>query len=85
MPVPKESGGAKVTMAAVLPASSPAGRSPAPQKWVAHADPSTGNVYYFNADTGETTWDMPMEMTPASVGQKELPGNAERTVRSRPF
>ena len=25
-------------------------------------------------------WDMPMEMTPASVGQKELPGNAERTV-----
>ena len=27
--------------------------------WVAEHDPATGDVYYFNKMTGETTWDKP--------------------------
>ena len=30
-----------------------------PQKWETHIDDSTGVAYYFNVETGETTWDLP--------------------------
>ena len=52
--------------AAVLPAASSPGPSPAPQKWETHVDGSTGKTYYFNVETGKTTWDLPMELTPVA-------------------
>ena len=27
--------------------------------WEAHVDPSSGNTYYYNATTGETSWEPP--------------------------
>jgi hypothetical protein len=37
-----------------------------PQKWETHIDDSTGVAYYFNVETGETTWNLPMELTPVA-------------------
>ena len=77
VPVPKEADRVKVAMAPVSPAASPGSPSPATQKWETHIDDSTGCAYYFNVETGETTWDMPMEIL-----RRVLPGNGLSERRS---
>ena len=53
--------------------------TPAPVKksaWETHTDPSSGDTYYYNPQTQESTWDMPAELkaaqsaAPASGGSR---------------
>lgn len=64
------------------PATSPAATAaprPGPV-WETHTDTGTGRPYYYNPDTGETTWESPFEAaegatspatSPSSVGSRE--------------
>ena len=63
------------------PATSPgATAAPRPQAWETHTDAGTGRPYYYNPDTGVTTWESPFEAaegasspatSPTSVGSRE--------------
>jgi protein transport protein SEC31 len=41
--------------------------------WVALQDPSSGNMYYANEATGETTWDMPKAYVEAPYSAPQIP------------
>jgi hypothetical protein len=43
-----------------------------PSSWFAVVDPNSGDVYYCNEITGETTWDKPSSIRPSS--RKEWDG-----------
>nr|XP_005896095.1 PREDICTED: rho GTPase-activating protein 27 [Bos mutus] len=65
---------------ATLPRASAAPRGAGDSVWETHTDAGTGRPYYYNPDTGVTTWESPFEATegaaspatsPASVGSHE--------------
>ena len=37
-----------------------------PAGWTEEVDPSSGDIYFYNAATGETTWDRPAAPKPTS-------------------
>jgi protein transport protein SEC31 len=41
--------------------------------WIAFQDPTSGNMYYANETTGETTWDMPKAPTHAPYSAPQAP------------
>jgi len=41
------------------PISVAPGITPLPPNWAATKDPNSGDVYYYNSDTNETTWERP--------------------------
>ena len=45
--------------------------SPLPPGWVALQDPSSGRTYYANQNTGESSWDLPVAVSPALAPQPE--------------
>ena len=50
------------------------GRSTLHEEWVEQHDPTTGNVYYYNASTDETSWERPSSsMLPSTSDTNECP------------
>jgi len=35
-----------------------------PQPWIEQNDPATGRLFYFNPETGESSWDLPQTLVP---------------------
>ncbi|XP_038402898.1 rho GTPase-activating protein 27-like isoform X3 [Canis lupus familiaris] len=63
-----------------LPTSPGTASVPRPPAWETHRDAGSGRPYYYNPDTGVTTWESPFEASegaaspatsPASVGSRE--------------
>ena len=44
------------------PAPPPAPLSALPPGWEAHEDDESGAIYFYNVDTGETTWEAPQRI-----------------------
>ena len=42
-----------------------------PENWAEAVDPETGDTYYFNIETNETSWDPPGDDTPAADEEEE--------------
>ena len=36
-------------------------------QWQSAVDPESGNTYYYNPDTSETSWELPLELPPQPV------------------
>ena len=54
--------------------------------WVEATDPASGNIYYYNSETGETSWDRPSELdsekTSQSPENKASATNVERDANT---
>lgn len=44
----------------------PASAAASSSGWTEHADPASGRMFYHNAATGETSWEVPSSMSPAA-------------------
>jgi protein transport protein SEC31 len=53
-----------------------------PPGWVSLQDPSSGNTYYANQATGETTWDRPQASVPAPIAQPAYTAARQGTQES---
>ena len=54
-----------------------------PQGWVALQDPATGNTYYANQSTGETTWDRPQMPIVPKTHQARMPATPSNSTVSQ--
>jgi len=64
-------------------ASTPQETNELPPGWVESTDPSTGRSYYFNADTGVTSWELPAMSTPVEEETK-VESNVAEIVEPSP-
>jgi hypothetical protein len=51
-----------VAAAPVAPAAAPAAAAPAQSAWQAIVDPGSGETYYYNSQTGASSWEKPPEL-----------------------
>jgi hypothetical protein len=55
-----------------------------PQVWSEEIDPSSGQIYYFNSETGEAVWDQPVDYDPqAAAEEKRLKAEKKREKKRR--
>ncbi|KAL7561967.1 hypothetical protein ACA910_022522 [Epithemia clementina (nom. ined.)] len=54
-----------------------------PVGWVAAIDPETGRTYYFNADSGETSWDSPLETVEAVASEEATAQGGDISVETQ--
>ncbi|KAL7471648.1 hypothetical protein ACHAXS_012900, partial [Conticribra weissflogii] len=47
-----------------------------PEHWMALDDPDSGDTYYVNKETGESTWDRPVKVKPKAESQTPLDSSA---------
>lgn len=55
-----------------------------PANWEAVADPDSGDTYYWNAKTGETTWERPRPVEAAAVAEEPPPPPAAKRTSLPP-
>jgi len=55
-----------------------------PPPWVAHDDAGSGKKYYFNAETNETSWELPVAHLPASLAPPTPPSVMMAALASSP-
>jgi len=59
-------------------------RSPLPEGWVESTDPTSGDTYYYNVNSEETSWDRPEKSPSKSVPKQLVETKAKSDTQSEP-